>query len=134
MLYIGTSLGGCLRSIMANEVSEDEVLLIVTRTYAPEYTDFVSVVTQYHQVGNPYTRRHNYELGAYPFDEVLSVAKRLWDSGKIHQPRIFNGNSGPHLFEYGTELWLQVVPTNTNNNPAVIEAYNKYKMLDLLTR
>lgn len=135
MLYIGTSLGGCLRSIMAGEVSENEVLLIVTRTDAPTIDKFIGVVKAYHHTGNPYARnRHNYELNDFPLEDVLSLAQRLYDNGKIHQPRTFTGNTGPHQFKYGDELWLQVVPTNTNNNSVVVEAYNKYKMLDTLTR
>ena len=35
MMYIGTSLGGCLLSIMGGEVSEDDVMFIVTRTLSP---------------------------------------------------------------------------------------------------
>jgi len=31
-------------------------------------------------------------------------------------------------------LWLEVVPTNSNTTPVVVEAYEKYKMLDSLTR
>jgi hypothetical protein len=29
---------------------------------------------------------------------------------------------------------MQVVPTNDNSTPAVIDAYEKYKLLDNLTR
>lgn len=135
MNYIGTSLGGCLRSIMAGEVSEREVLLIVTRTDAPDIEKFIGVVKAYHENGNPYARnRHNYELGDFPLEDVLALAQRLWDGGKVHQPRIFTGYSGPHPFQNGNELWLEVVPTNKNNTPAVVEAYDKYKMLNTLTR
>ena len=135
MNYIGTSLGGCLRSIMAGEVSEDEVMLIITRTDAPTLERFQDVVTSYHRAGNPYARnRHNYELGDYPLDDVMALADRLWRRGKIHQPRTFTGYAGPHLFANGDELWLHIVPNNRNNNPAVVEAWDKYVMLDKLTK
>jgi hypothetical protein len=29
---------------------------------------------------------------------------------------------------------MQVVPSNDNSNPAVVEAYEKYRMLDALTK
>jgi hypothetical protein len=29
---------------------------------------------------------------------------------------------------------MEVAPTNTNDTPAVVEAYEKYKMLDALTK
>jgi len=135
MNYIGTSLGGCLRSIMAGEVSEDEVMLIITRTDAPTIERFQEVVRAYHHSGNPYARnRERYELGDYPLDDVMALAQRLWSNGKIHQPRTFTGYTGQHRFEHGNELWLEVVPTNNNSNPAVIEAYQRYKVLDNLTR
>ena len=132
-MYIGTSLGGCLRSIMAGEVSENEVMLIITRTDAPTIDRFFDVVKTYHRAGNPYaTNKHNYKLGDFPIDDVLALAQRLWDNGKIHQPRTFTGYTGPHRFDYGTNLWLHVAPLNRSNNPAVIEAWEKYKMLDTL--
>ena len=52
MMYIGTSLGGCLVSLMHNEVSEDEVMFIVTRTFCPDYDAFIQVVEQYYSEGN----------------------------------------------------------------------------------
>ena len=40
-----------------------------------------------------------------------------------------------HLRLYlGDKLWFQVVPTLDNTTPAVIDAYEKYKMLDMLTK
>ena len=136
MLYIGTSLGGCLQSLLAGEVSEDEVMFIVTRTDCPDYEKFVGVVKMYHEQGNPFASSpSNYELGDYDLEEVLKLAERLWYRGKIHQPRTFVGSTSyNHPFRVGDELWWQVVPTTKNSNPAVVDAYEKYKMLDVLTR
>ena len=139
MMYIGTSLGGCLQSLLAGEVSEDEVMFIVTRTDCPDYEKFVNVVKRYHASGNPGARRsEQYEMGDYDLEKVLLLAERLWYHGKIHQPRTFAGGLGvpgySHPFNMGDTLWWQVVPTNTNNTPIVVEAYEKYKMLDVLTR
>jgi len=136
MMYIGTSLGGCLQSMMANEVSEKEVMFIVTRTDAPDYERFINVVKAYHAQGNPFASRPgNYELGDYELEDVLKLAETLWYMGKIHQPRSFVGAMGyQHPFNGGDQLWWQVVPTNTNSNPAAVDAYEKYKMLDILTR
>jgi hypothetical protein len=139
MMYIGTSLGGCLQSLLIGEVSEDEVMLIVTRTDCPDYEKYVNVVKMYHAHGNIGARRaERYEISDYDLEEVLRLAERLWYSGKIHQPRTFAGSSGTdryhHPFQIGDSLWCQIVPTNTNSNPAVVDAYEKYKMLDILTR
>ena len=143
MMYIGTSLGGCLVSLMHNEVSEDEVMFIVTRTLCPSYTTFIQVVEQYYAEGNPYARNPTqYGLGDYDLTEVKNLATRLYFSGRIHQPRVFDdeGQKEGHYHPYnhpaklGQGLWMQVVPTNDNSTPAVVEAYEKYKMLDNLTK
>ena len=137
-MYIGTSLGGCLLSLMNGEVSEDEVMFIVTRTDCPDHTRFMAVVDAYHAQGNPYASNPEmYELSGHPLDKVRDLAARLWYAGKIHQPRTFVGDyagSKRHPTSYGNGLWMQVVPTNQNTNPSVVEAYEKYKMLDTLTR
>ena len=143
MMYIGTSLGGCLVSLMHNEVSEDEVMFIVTRTFCPTYDTFMIVVEQYYAEGNPYQRRSDLsELGTYDLIAVKELATRLYFSGKIHQPRVFDdeGRQAGHSYPYnhpaklGHGLWMKVVPTNDNSTPAVVEAWEKYKMLDNLTK
>ena len=143
MMYIGTSLGGCLVSIMHNEVSEDDVMFIVTRTLCPDYDTFMQVVEQYYAEGNPYQRRSNLStLGEYDLTDVKALATRLYFSGRIHQPRVFDdeGHRAGHSYPYnhpaklGQGLWMQVVPTNDNSTPAVVEAWEKYKMLDNLTK
>lgn len=139
-MYIGTSLGGCLSSIMAGEVSIDEVMFIVTRTMCPTFEKYINVVKQYYAEGNPYARNPSrYELNESSLDDVIEMASRLYYLGKIHQPRVFIEEGGfgvaySHPTEYGNGLWMQVVPTNTNSTPAVVEAYEKYKMLDSLTK
>ena len=143
MMYIGTSLGGCLLSLMNNEVSEDQVMFIVTRTLCPDYKTFIQVIQQYHAEGNPNARNPaQYGLGDYNLTKVTDLATRLYFSGRIHQPRVFDdaGRTAGHYYPYnhpaklGHGLWMQVVPTNDNSTPAVVEAWEKYKMLDNLTK
>lgn len=143
MKYIGTSLGGCLNSLMANEVSEDEVMFIVTRTFCPDYNALMQVVEQYYAEGIPITRStYSYSLSEYDLTKVKELATRLYYSGRIHQPRVFSeqgrrdGHSYPynHPAKLGNGLWMQVVPTNDNSTPAVVDAYEKYKLLDNLTK
>jgi hypothetical protein len=139
MKYIGTSLGGCLLSIMNGEVSADEVMFIVTRTNCPDYVLYVDVVKDYHSQGNPYAQRPElYALNDHPLEKVIELASRLWHSGRIHQPRTFVGDGSGRPFRhpagYGHGLWMQVVPTNQSTHPSVVEAWEKYKMLDELTK
>jgi len=143
MMYIGTSLGGCLSSLMANEVSEDEVMFIVTRTMCPDFDTYMQVVEQYYAEGISLTRStYSYELSEHHLAKVKELATRLYYSGRIHQPRVFDyqGRTGGHYYPYnhpaklGNGLWMQVVPTKDNSTPPVVEAWEKYKMLDNLTK
>jgi len=135
-MYIGTSLGGCLLSLMNKEVSEDEVMVIVTRTDAPDFEKYINVVKAYHLQGNLYASKpERYELNDYNLEDLLILAERLWYNGKIHQPRSFVGSASyRHPFVNGDKLWFEVVPTIDNTTPAVVDAYEKYKMLDTLTK
>lgn len=138
MMYIGTSLGGCLRSILLGEVSEDEVIFIISRTDAPTIDLYMKVVAQYHERGNPYSRNSGrYELSDYTLEEVSALATRLWYSGKIHQPRIYAGKTGMgyvHPTAFDDSIWLHISPVNRNTSPSVVEAWEKYKLLDALTK
>lgn len=118
-------------------------MFIVTRTFCPDYDAFIQVVEQYYSEGNSYQRRSTLSnLGEYDLTDVKALATRLYFSGRIHQPRVFDdesrraGHSYPynHTTKLGHGLWMQVVPTNDNNTPAVVEAWEKYKMLDNLTK
>jgi hypothetical protein len=136
MMHIGTSLGKCLRSILLGEVSEDDVLLIITRTMTSDLEQFIVVVRQYYDEGN-YTARQplDYDLSVKSWEEVEALATRLYTTGRIHQPRNFVslGNQFVHP-DLRSDIWVDVSPKNRNSTPMVVEAYEKYKMLDALTK
>lgn len=137
MMLIGTSLGGCLKSILAGEVSEDDVLIIITRTQAKDLEGILKVAERYYREGNSYaTRPSNYSFtDDINLEDVKALAARLYLQGKIHQPRNYGHDTG---FIHGDmsrmSLWMEVSPIGLNDNPAVIEAYEKYKVLDSLTK
>ena len=136
MMYIGTSLGGCLMSILSGEVSKDDVLFIVTRTNCPDEESFIKVVEGYHRDGNPYSRNSaNYELGAhFSLETVLELGDYLWHAGKIHQPRTYGADTGYVHAELGKQLWIEVIPPNKMRNPAVKNLWDQTKMLVSLTQ
>jgi hypothetical protein len=77
MLYIGTSLGGCLLSIMSGEVSENDVMVIITRTDAPDYGRYIGVVKAYHERGNPFARNpERYDLDDYEQREIAGYENK----------------------------------------------------------
>ena len=134
-MYIGNSLGGCLQSILNGEVSEDQVLTIITRTRCETYESYINVVKGYYAEGNQYASNfQRYNFSKFEFEPVIELASKLYNSGKIHQPRLYSTSEYLHITFASKDLWLEVVPTNTNSSPAVIDAYEKYKMLDTLTR
>lgn len=131
MMLVGTSFGGCLKSIMAGEVSEDDVLVIITRTAFKDHDGLMRVVEQYHSDGNKWaTKPDNYELSEFDLDEVKELAQRLYEHGKIHQPRSFNGYNGfVHLELSRNEIWIPLAPSPKTDDPIVVEAYEKYMVL-----
>jgi hypothetical protein len=140
-MYIGTSLGRCLRSILLDEVSEDDVLLLITRTQTKDYEAFLTIVKQYHESGNfTSSRPAEYDLAVKPWEEVEKLATDLYNGGKIHQPRNFVGlgrsfyHPDLNSWDNKNEIWMEVSPTNRNTTPAVVNAYKEYRMLDELTK
>jgi len=136
MMYIGTSLGRCLRSLLMDEVSEDDVLLLITRTQTKDYESFLTIVKQYYEDGNWSSHRpEEYDLAVKPWHEVEELASRLYKSGKIHQPRNFAllGSQFIHP-DLKDDVWVEVSPKNRNTTPAVVQAYEQYKLLDSLTK
>ena len=134
-MLIGTSLGQCLRDILSGEVSEDDVVMIITRTMAPDADRFIPVLEQYY---NEFLNGA-YDLsvgGTKTFDEVSELGLRLFNGGKIHQPRCFPNFGGGfvHPGIRGAGNWIELAPKSWNTTPAVVEAYDKYKMLDALTK
>jgi len=137
MMYIGTSLGRCLRSILIGEVSKEEVVLIITRTKAENLAQFMFVVKTYFDDGGNIdsTRPSDYDIAVKPWDEVEDLATYLYTRGKIHQPRNVAslGNSFIHP-GLSKDVWIEVSPKSRNTTPAVVQAYEHYKMLDSLTQ
>jgi hypothetical protein len=135
-MYIGTSLGRCLRSILLDEVSEDDVLLLITRTQTKDYEAFLTIVKQYYEDGNwSSLRPEDYDLAVKPWEEVEALASRLYKSGKVHQPRNFVGLGSQFIHpDLSDDVWVEVAPKSRNTTPAVVQAYEHYKLLDSLTK
>jgi len=118
------------------EVSEDDVLLLITRTQSKDYEAFLAIVKQYYDDGNWSSRNPtDYDIAVKPWEEVEALATRLYRSGKIHQPRNFVGLGNTFLHpELNDDVWVEVSPKSRNTTPAVVQAYEQYKLLDSLTK
>lgn len=131
-MLIGTSFGRCLNSILSGEVSDKDVFCIISRTKCRDLSELHMVVKSYRSES-----RLHYNSCAYPLEDVIELATRLYVSGKIHQPRLYglNLDNSSNSFDLNIDvIWYDIVPTLDNNTPAVVEAYNKYRMLDSLTK
>lgn len=132
MMYIGTSLSRCLISLKHGEVQLNEVLCIITSTKAEN-------IEQYRKILLTYCGEETSATGA----AMWQIGLALWDTGRIHQPRIVADTYGVGGTAYLTRhipelsksvLWLHVLPINTNATPAVVSAYEQYRLLDSLTK
>ena len=128
-MKIGTSLGKCVKSILAGEVKEEDVLFIVTNTNCPTIETLMEVVEQYyyeHQGARG--RGAAYDMSAYTLVEACAVARRLFESGKLHQPRVV----APGLYGNAHGLkdtWYDIAPSPVSDNESVQEAWNHYTMI-----
>jgi hypothetical protein len=131
MMLVGTSLGGCIRSLALGEVSTDDVLVIITRTDCKTLEELIGVVKTYYEYGNASARqRSNYNLSECDIDRVIEITSELYHNGKIHQPRLYNGFGGfVHIELSRNEIWIPLAPSPKTDDGRVVEAYEKYKVL-----
>jgi len=78
-MKIGFSLGRCIRDIVNEEVSVDDVAFLITATNIKTEEQIDNVISVY--MGEP-----GYLLGL-DFEKCKEVAHILWDSNRIIQPR-----------------------------------------------
>jgi hypothetical protein len=130
-MLVGTSLGGCLKSIATGEVSTDDVLVIITRTDCKTLEELIGVVKTYYEHGNYGARqRSNYDLSECDIDSVIDIATELYRNGKIHQPRLYNGFGGfVHIELSRKEIWIPLAPSPKTDDIRVVDAYEKYTVL-----
>jgi len=131
MMLVGTSLGGCLKSIALGEVSTDDVLVIITRTDCRTLEELIGIVKTYYEYGNTGARqRSNYDLSECDLDRVIEIVTELYHNGKIHQPRLYNGFGGfVHIELSRKEIWIPLAPSPKTDDERVVETYEKYTVL-----
>lgn len=124
-MLIGTSLNRCMKSILLGEVSADDVLVIVTGTRCEDYDRFKGVLKLY----------HTDKLKEFELEKLLALGSYLWDTGKIHQPRLSNLGEFYDTHDSIREVtWLEIAPIPDRTSHAVMDAYEKYKLICTLTK
>ena len=128
-MKIGLSLSRCMRDIAEARVLYEDILCIIARTdFDPHNDNHWKGIWEGYRYGglsNP-----EWE-GAEPnaTDEEASeiyrnIAIRLYDGGKLHQPRQF-GFHPPRMPYY----WLECVMTPEEHTPAQQKAWDNYQLI-----
>lgn len=131
-LFIGTSLGKCLKDLLDGKVQEDEVLVIVSNTMCPDLTRLLDVVEVYY-----YERTYipEYDMSAHTLEDAKAVAQRLFESGKLHQPRVVKNESWGNAHGL-KDTWHDIIPSaglgNLADNDNVRDAFDRYRALSIL--
>lgn len=131
MMLVGTSLGGCLRSLALREVRKEDVLVIIARTSARDITELLGIVEQYHKDGNKgVTKQSNYDMSDIDLELLKDIAQELYYHGKIHQPQLYNGYAGfVHVEMSRNQLWIPLAPSPKTDDQRVVDAYQKYEII-----
>lgn len=76
--YIGLSLSGCVKDILKGRIKEENVVCIISGTWIQSEDYLNKVIEKYTE---------SYWIG-HP-DEAPALARRLFFSGKLIQPKVF---------------------------------------------
>ena len=123
-MKIGLSLSRCVRDIVEGHVEIEDVLVLITRTDFDPRVD-----EQWQSIWDGYTSL-NPEWANLDHDAVRNVVFKLWNSGRIHQPRQFGAFPTRRR-----EFWLETVlpESELERNPAAKDAWDKFQMIAGLT-
>jgi hypothetical protein len=117
-MKIGFSLGRCIRDIVKGKISEDEVAFIVGATCIREPEQLDNVIRDY-------MWRDDY-LEGLDEEECIRVARSLWDSNKLIQPR----REGIHRHKQpANSIWVDMFPTELSTNESVKKAWDAYRFM-----
>ncbi len=129
-MKLGTSLSRCIVDIYNGKVREEDVIVLVTRTdFDPRIDDQWNNIWKGYTITNGWTASEwqNYTDKETEFREIIT---RMYNMGKIHQPRQF-GTWVTRTNFYWYDLVL--TPEILDTVPAAKTAWDKYKMIAGLT-
>jgi len=122
-MKVGLSFSRCLRDIFEGKVDENDVLVIIARTDIDPHND-----NHWNEIWDGYT------IGGYSnpewkdhqdcYVEFRRIAIRLYDNGRIHQPRQFKAHP-PRMPYY----WLDCVVSPEEHTPAQQKAWDNYQLI-----
>ena len=134
-MKIGLSYSRCVKDIVDGRVDIDDVLIIIARTDFDPHDD-----QQWKDIWDGYGGGqtfggvfNNPEWMDHPAEDELkfrNVSQRLWNEGKLHQPRKFGARPSRR-----PEIWLEaVLPSEElEQNPAAKSAWEQFQTVAVLT-
>jgi hypothetical protein len=117
-MKIGFSLGRCVRDIVNNDISIDDVAFIIAATNIKSEDHLDNVI-------NVYMTEPGYLLGL-DYDRCKEVAQHLWNTNRILQPRA----QGMHRHaQPENSIWVDMFPTELSGNESVKKAWDAYRFM-----
>ena len=117
-MKIGFSLGRCIRDIVNEEMSVDDVAFLITATNIKTEDQLDNVIFSY-------MHEPSYLLGL-DYDKCKEVAHLLWDTNRILQPRA----QGMHRHaQPENAIWVDIFPTTLSQNENVKKAWDAYRFM-----
>jgi len=127
-MKIGLSYSRCVKDIVDGRVDINDVLVLITRTdFDPHVEEqWKALWMGYRFGGNP----EWYDCNDTDEERYLAVTTKLYDAGKIHQPRKFGAHPSRR-----PEIWLEAVlpSSELEQNPAAKHAWDQFQTVAGLT-
>ena len=127
-MKVGLSFSLCVADIITGKVPESDVLVITTGTDFDPHND-----QQWEQI------YRGYELGwsvtGHTESEFRELSTRLYDLGRIHQPRQFDRLNRRNWSQVFGHHWLDLmlIGSELQNNPAALDLWNKFQVVSRLS-
>ena len=117
-MKIGFSLGRCIRDIVNEKISIDDVAFIITSTSIHTKEQLADVILMY-------TSEPNY-LYNCDYDKCVEVDNMLWDNNRLLQPRRqgLQRHAQPE-----NAVWVDMFPTQLSEKQSVKSAWDAYRFM-----
>jgi hypothetical protein len=117
-MKIGFSFGRCIRDIVNGDVDYNDVAWIISGTALRDEEAVKWCIDEY-------MYRNDYLVGL-DRDQCTDVGLRLFNEGKVFQPRLQNIRAF-HIPEGA--LWADLFPTSLSDNSAAKSAWDAYRFM-----
>ena len=118
-MKIGFSLGRCVRDIVKENVSINDVAFIIAATNIHSEEQLKHIIEEYRYRDDDY-------LYGLDEEQCQAVALELWATNRILQPR----RQGMHRHRQPENaVWVDMFPTVTSNSESVKTAWDAYRFM-----